>query len=298
MTKSIKEKTRLAKIKHCQLHNIPVPVECIKVKMSYKTYHEIKDDCRGPSYRLLMPENLFTQGPNFIREYLGIDFKNKITSMMQNVANSMKVYEFKINVQYYGDDSYGYITFVFHMISKTNFPIGTLFIGGKINHTFLYSGQYSNEPELLPKTTLPNYLDEIKSLPDKQMNLTKIVISIRDNMKKFKKYKFYRGSEIPNKEHRDIFKKIKHNKILFYNLLRKNDISTIHIHYSDIATWSISIINQHLSSVHFSPLESFNEIELVKSLIEVKEIKTSIEESELTIENLEYIKEIIRLENY
>lgn len=80
--------------------------------------------------------------------------------------------------------------------------------------------------------------------------------------------------------------------------MKKNDLSTIHIHYSDIATWSISIINEHLTSFQFNPLESFNEIELLKSLIAVKEIKTSIEESELTIENLEYIKDIIRLENY
>lgn len=298
MTKSIKEKTRLAKIKHCQLHNIPVPVECIKVKMSYKSYSEIKNDCRGVKTRLLMQKKLFKQGPNFIREYLGINFKKKITLMMQNIANSMKVYKFKINFNYYGNDSDGYITFVFQIISNTNFPIGTLCIGRKKNHTFLYSGQYSNEPELLPKTTLPNYLDEIKSLPDKQMNLVKIVISHRENIKKYKKYKFYRGSEIPNKEHRYIFKTIKHSKILFYNLLKKNDLSTIHIHYSDIATWSISIINEHLTSFQFNPLESFNEIELLKSLIAVKEIKTSIEESELTIENLEYIKEIIRLENY
>lgn len=297
MTKSIKEKTRLAKIKHCQLHNIPVPVECIKVKMSYKPYSEIKTDCRGMKYRLLMPKKFFNHGPNFIREYLGINFKKKITLMMQNIANSMKVYKFKINFNYYGNDSDGYITFVFQIISNTNFPIGTLYIDGKQNHTFLYRGQYSNEPEFLPKTTLPNYLDEIKSLSCKQITLAKIVISVRENMKK-NSYKFYRGSEIPNKEHRDIFKKIRHNKFLFYNLLKKNDLSTIHIHYSDIATWSITIITQHLAPVQFKPLESFNEIELLKTLIAVKEIKTSIEEYELTIENLEYIKEIIRLENY
>lgn len=193
MTKSIKEKTRLAKIKHCQLHNIPVPVECIKVKMSYKSYSEIKNDCRGVKSRLLMPKKLFKQGPNFIREYLGMNFKNKITLMMQNVANSMKVYEFKINVQYYGDDSDGYITFVFHMINKTNFPIGTLYLDGKQNHTFSYSAQYSNEPELLPKTTLPNYLDKIKSLSDKQITLNKIISSHDANLKKRQKYRFYKG---------------------------------------------------------------------------------------------------------
>jgi len=58
MTKSIKEKTRLAKIKHCQLHNIPVPVECIKVKISYS---EIKNDCSGVKSRLLMPKKIFKQ---------------------------------------------------------------------------------------------------------------------------------------------------------------------------------------------------------------------------------------------
>ena len=298
MTKSIKEKTRLAKIKHCQLHNIPVPVECIKVKMSYKPYSEIKNDCKGVKSRLLMPKKLFKQGPNFIREYLGMNFKNKITLMMQNVANSMKVYEFKINVQYYGNDSDGYITFVFHMINKTNFPIGTLCIDGKQNHTFLYSGQYSNEPELLPKTTLPNYLDEIKSLSYKQITLKKIIFSYGTDLKKRKKYRFYKGSEIPNKEHRSIFETIKNNKLSLYKLLEKNDMSKINIHYSDIATWSFGLWNQGNEPIKLNPLESFNEIELIKYLIFLKEIKTSIEESELTIENLEYIKEIIRLENY
>jgi len=303
MTKSIKEKRRLQIIKECHALDKPVPIECIKLKMSYNPYSRLNpNQSSQKAIQKILPrkEHYFQNGYAFIREHLGLAFRDKVTSLMHNIANSMKIYNFKINISYHGSDEDGYIGFSIDLINKDCNLIGYIFLNNKIRAIFEYSAQYSNQPDLPPKGTLSDYADSFNALFTEQLTFEKVL-----NVN-FLNKRTINGIKIPNKKHQDLIENIHKYKTKFYEeVLHRKDNLTIHIIYSDNATWHIEnssrqIFNRNskYKNKDMKLLESFNEIEFIKSLINIGEIKSSLESEELLMINIEYIKETIKMENY
>lgn len=293
MTKSIKEKRRLQIIKECHILNNPVPVECIKLKMSYNPYSSLNANQKVINKILPCEEPYFQNGYAFMREHLGLAFRDKVTSLMHNIANSMKIYNFKLNISYHGSDEDGYIGFAINLINKHGNPIGYIYPNNKSSIIFQYSAQYSNEPDLPPKGTLSDYADSLNELFTEQLILKKILNVNTPNER------MRNGIKIPNKKHQDLIESIHKCKTSFYKeVLHRKDRLSIHVIYSDNATWHISSRGSKYKNKYMQLLESFNEIEFIKSLINIGEIKSSLESEELLMSNIEYIKETIKMENY
>lgn len=293
MTKSIKEKRRLQIINECHALNKPVPVECIKLKMSYNPYSSLNANQKVINKILPCEKPYFKNSSKFIREYLGVDFRNKVTSLMHNIANSMKVYNFKFNISYYGSDENGYISFATNLINKHGNPIGSIYLDNEVTTVFRYSAQYSNEPDLPTKGTLTHYADALSELFTEQLSLKRI-LNVNPSSKRMRN-----GIKIPNKKHQDLIEKIHKYRISFYKeVLHRKDRLNIHVIYSDKATWHISSRGSKYQNKDIKLLESFDEIEFIKSLINIDEVQSSLEIEDLLMSNIEYIKETIKMENY
>ena len=86
MTKSTKEKDRLKKIRILEYQGLPITADLIKIKMTYR----INSLGKEGSGRLCLYTN------KFIRSYLSEYLKKRMPFLMNNVANSIKKYKFKI----------------------------------------------------------------------------------------------------------------------------------------------------------------------------------------------------------
>lgn len=293
MTKSIKEKRRLQIIKDCHALNKPVPIECIKLKMSYNPYSSLNANQKVISKILPCEKPYFKNSSKFMREHLGVAFRNKVASLMHNIANSMKVYNFKFNISYYGSDENGYISFATNLINKHGNPIGIIYLDNEVTTVFRYSAQYSNEPDLPTKGTLTHYADALSELFTEQLSLKRI-LNVNPSSKRMRN-----GIKIPNKKHQDLIENIHKYRTSFYKeVLHRKDRLNIHVIYSDKATWHISSRGSKYQNKDIKLLESFDEIEFIKSLINIDEVQSSLEIEDLLMSNIEYIKETIKMENY
>jgi hypothetical protein len=293
MTKSIKEKRRLKIIKDCHALNKPVPIECIKLKISYNPYSSLNANQKVVNKILPSKEPYFQNSSKFMREYLGVAFRDKIIPLMHNIANSMKVYNFKLNISYYGSDEEGYISFYINLINKHGNPIGIIYLNNEFSTIFRYSAQYSNEPDLPIKGTLSDYADSLSALFTEQLTLKKILnVNPLNN-------KIRNGIKIPNKKHQDLIEKIHKYRTFFYKkILHKKDRLNMHLIYADKATWHISSRASKYQNKDSKLLESFNEVEFIKSLIIVDELKSSLEFEDLLMSNIQNVEETIKMENY
>lgn len=92
MTKSIKEKTRLAEIKKHQLNETSITYDLLKVKLSFKLSYPKKylDE--------ELPDKIFRTfyNENWLREQFQEILKKDIKLMLINIARTLEIYEFKV----------------------------------------------------------------------------------------------------------------------------------------------------------------------------------------------------------
>lgn len=110
MTKSIKEKTRQQKIREHILNGSPVPAELLKIQISYHnkylkcfsiTFNENFIHPKNKTNKRLTPDEKIIidsiYNANWLKANLNNHVKDLIINKIVDIANSIKIYDFKVN---------------------------------------------------------------------------------------------------------------------------------------------------------------------------------------------------------
>lgn len=307
MTKSIKEKTRQQKIREHILNGSPVPAELLKIKMSYDTKNFNKYSSLFRSSILVSPKNnkieLTTDelalvqtvyDSNWLKNNLNHSLKEIILLKISDIANSLKIYNLHVNALFFiQKDSYTH-TFCFKSVLKLFIQdhrkniIGYLhFNGAPINYDLT---------ELIKKEKL-KYIDFTN-------NPTSIINSMFEHLKEnesFMKfntsYKFrnIRNCDLKteinkiNKTVLDVSKYIKNINKFSFNITINKNIRYSQVHYFSSTERIIWYLNIHSKCY---------ELDIIRQFVELGELDIGVPEENLVIENIDYIRSMIKLLKY
>lgn len=283
MTKSVKEKERLAKIRECQFNDIPIPAELLKVKIL-----EIKLS------RNFCKRNKTVHNYDFFVKKFKLNFKQYVNKYIVYIANQMQIYEFKIRIMPYFYDA--------KIPTQDNLPCITLFIKDFKNRYFGYLIM-SEHIKLNKYDTYDGYnffpcvfSNELKTLDQKSqedMSMLYCKIQFEESffarkISVYKNRKFYDDISklmiTKNKFLQDIGMPFSESKPLklFFHISKEINISWI-ANNKRYETYSI---------------KNITEIDILKVFIGLGCIEINIPEEELIMKNIETIKNMIRLSNY
>lgn len=308
MTKSIKEKTRQQKIREHVLNGSPVPAELLKIKISYDTKNFNKYSSLFRSSILVSPKNnnkieLTTDelalvqtvyNSNWLKNNLNHSLKEIILLKISDIANSLKIYNLHVNALFFIQKNNSKSRFFFSCIL-------ILFIQDYRKNIIGYLK--FNDPstnydltELIHKEKL-KYIDFIN-------NPKSIINSMFEHLKENESfmlfntsYKFrnikncYLKTEIKkiNKTVLDVSKYIKNiNKFSFSIRINKN-IRYSQVHYFSSTERIIWYLNIHSKCY---------ELDIIRQFVELGELDIGVPEEDLVIENIDYIRSMIKLLKY
>lgn len=310
MTKSIKEKTRQQKIREHLLNGSPVPNELLKIKISYdkKNFYKYLSSFRSSSFvsinnykkkltgeQLSLVETIYN--PNWLKRNLNTNLKEIIRFKISDIANNLKIYELKFQVQFLVEKinnfelDFNCILKILIKDTKNNF-IGFLIF------------------EDLPCNNYNNYniRDIIKIQSSRNVEFIKnpspILNIMFENLKKSnfsmqfnRHYKFrnVKNQELKNeikKIHKtvwDVSKYIKNINKFSFNITINKNIRYSQVHYFSSAERTIWYL--YIYSKCY-------ELDIIRHFVELGELDIGVPEEHLVIENIDYIRTMIKLLKY
>lgn len=279
MTKSVKEKQRLQSIKNYEKSGLGLVADMLKVRIVYKS-HKF---CRAE------PDNYISE--SLLKEQIHSFLKSRIKDCLLPIANIINVYNFKliVSVFLYTDESHNQITKLFMQLSdKNNISIGSFsFNGNQLSNNLINT---SPEYYLLnsgDKRSLEIFhLKNLMTAFDEQSS--QIELSIFNN---------YKTKNIIIEKIRNDFKNHERyywhsKKILRTPLL--NIIVSQSIKYSIYSRCS----KQKRPNKDLKLATSYNDIDYILFLIDDGLFELNIDKSQLTMENIEEIKNTIKIMYY
>lgn len=288
MTKSVKEKERLGKIKECQLNGIPVPAELLKVKIM-----EIKGKNGKKTFRNRYKKKKRVNEYDFLLNNFKSNLKKYINKYIVDIANQIEVYEFEIRAMIYLNDP--------EVLTQIQIPYITLFINHK-NKNFGYLTMEENQ-ELDKYETYNGYnffpcvfSNELQILDQKsQEYMTIFSCEFQFEESSFsKRFSIYKNKRF----YHDISKLI---------ITRKKFLSDIQISFKEPKPLKLFFHVSKEISVCWSAndkryetcsIKNITEIDILKVFIGLGCIEINIPEEELIMKNIETIKNMILLSNY
>lgn len=275
MTKSVKEKARLAKIKECNSLGIPVPSECFKFSISFIKNKRDKNVKRRLDRLQVVIDNAFWSiepSISFIKE--------NIEDLILGPLRQIGIYDVKIKLLSYYHIKERRVYVNIKIIPNTKNKVLGIILGRNTNgydsHCDCYSS-YINFPE--------SFVDKIQDIKPMNNLLSELRFWIVDDIKIYKKLYFC-------------------NKIIQTNSIYNNFLNELKIendrNISFYANKDKLSFNDHHEgeSYHYPPIDVFTELDIVKMLIHFKIIDLSIPDDELIIENLPEIKNLIKMSTY
>lgn len=292
MTKSVKEKTRLANIRYCKANNIPVSSELLKIKIIYSNEFRKKSIFFSNMKKTL-------ENKAWVKEQFSICFDN-IKAKMIPIARRLDIYEFKIflDFSYTLDDFSNNIELCTKLsLYSQKYYIGIIALNNRVVHT------RSTKPvELTIGQSITT--DVIVPLVDDYNNhWTQFPYVIRFNS--------YFNTDFSKRFPESQFSKL----ILSFKELEKHYFQNLKVDGHLSVTYTISddididifdksigaMISNNFQMPKYCYIKNphiLDKITFIKILIYLKLIKIPISESELTIDNIDEIETLIQLSNY
>lgn len=275
MTKSVKEKARLAKIKECNSLGIPVPSECFKFSISF-----IKKKLDKNVNRRLNRLKFVIDNPSWSVAPSIAFIKENIEELIFGPLRQIGIYDVKIKLlsYYHIKERIVYVNIKI-IPNKKNKVLGII-LCRSINRDDSYSDCYSsyiNFPE--------SFVDKIHGLTPMNHLLSELRFLVIENITMYKKLYFYNEIIKISSIYHDFLDELKINNdrnISFY--ANKNKFSFNDHHEGE--------------SYYYPPIDDFTELDIVKMLLHFKIIDLSIPDDELIIENLPEIKNLIKMSTY
>jgi len=280
VTKSIKEKERQLKIKTLSSLEQNIPSELIKIRMSYNRFYSLDNKIPKPNYA----ERLLRKQTNhkLVRDFFGIDFNDQISKLMVDIANSMKVYEFKINVSTSLNYEFNSITFGLTLINRKNHVIGFIYInGGRNSKTYHYKEKYN-------KIHIRHYIQKFK---------LELVDIFHVDVGQFTPRKASVSAKILNANTQKTLENICKRSSKIINKILKDEKIGLNFMFSTDAKWQ-AYSRESFHMGEYNLISDFNEIVFLKAIINDNLIKTSIPIEYFNMNNIDEILEMMALENY
>jgi hypothetical protein len=298
MTKSIKEKTRLANIRRCKEANIPVPTELLKIKISYNN---------NSNRQCIFFKNIkqTLNNRDWVKEQFSKAFVN-INEQMIHIARNLDIYDFKICVNFsytfyaiekeIQDNDYVEVCSTLQLYSKKCY-IGKIALNNRVVHT-----RRTIPVELLVGQLItPECIEPLVS--DYKDNWTQFPYIIRFNSyfntdfsKKFPDSSFSKTLLSFKQLEKHYFEKLKVEGYLSVNY----DISeNIEVDIYDKSLQNAIANNFKMPKrVYISNPKIFDKITFIKMMIYLELINIPIEESDIKAKNIDEIESLIQLSIY
>ena len=299
MTKSVKEKIRLTKIKDLLEKGLPVTADLIKIKMAYRV---------TGNYQKATNSKLPFCTSEDIRSYIDNSLKQTIPTLIANVANSIKQYKLKILFEtqiHVFEKGRNTIFFCMYAFRKKGKPI-------RLSFTFLNddyvnfdnymidydSSSFDNKShEIENKTLLKLCLDEVTYMIKEH-----VFVSYRAVLRLNNKIKIQ--NKIPNKnDKKEILNFLKFQKIILKSVFGEDEVFYIDLIYSN----KVEIIFLTYYELASPPLifpslivemKKFSNFDFLKILVDLKIIKSGITEDDFNQASIENIINVLKIENY
>lgn len=278
MTKSVKEKTRIAKIKECKSLGIPVPSECFKFSVSV-----IKRKLDKNVNQRLERLKVAIDNPSWSIKPCTDFIKQNIEDIVLNGLRHLDIYEFKIKFYSYYIIEDKKVNICIKFIVK-NKILGIIMSEEAENNIHIWNSQHIDYPEI--------FVSEEQKLLQKDKILSSIIFNIDlKNISIYKKFPFYKQMiEVQSKYDRFL----DDTKLNIQNFF-PSDLGF----YADKQKFSFSHYNADCSEhYYYPPIDDFTELDIVKMLLHFKIIELHVEEDEFIMDNLSEIKNIIKISNY
>lgn len=248
--------------------------------MSYNRFYSLDNKIPKPNYA----ERLLRKQTNhkLVRDFFGIDFNDQISKLMVDIANSMKVYEFKINVSTSLNYEFNSITFGLTLINRKNHVIGFIYInGGRNSKTYHYKEKYN-------KIHIRHYIQKFK---------LELVDIFHVDVGQFTPRKASVSAKILNANTQKTLENICKRSSKIINKILKDEKIGLNFMFSTDAKWQ-AYSRESFHMGEYNLISDFNEIVFLKAIINDNLIKTSIPIEYFNMNNIDEILEMMALENY
>lgn len=265
MTKSVKEKTRLAKIRQHALDGTPVTPDLLKVKFSYRKlkYHE------SYNYNKKAFNNLYNNTGMY--KNASKSLKDNIKPLLIDIANQLKKYDLKLKMSVYNLNNIMHIGLC---LADSHKSIVGFIITDKNSDNF--------SPHVINQESSNNENIRCKLLINEESvkrpfinNISKQMLELIEMKKKF---------------------------LYDINFESENNIGELSISFKIgqdiIPLWEYFLLSNGNLKYHHGDNLNITEIDIVKAFVKLGLFKITIPEEDMKIENIDAIKELIKLSNY
>ena len=287
MTKSVKEKNRLTKIKELQEKGLPVTEDLIKTKISYiitGNYQKVKN-AKSP----------FCTSED-VRAYIGSYLKQIMPTLISNLAKIMKQYEFKILFETKIDifNSRVHLFFFMYVLDKK---------GRKFNLSFdMYEAYMNRNCNMIEydSSSFDDKLDQIDNKSLLQLCLDEVTYRIKHFPINYcTSQNINKDIKIPNRnDKRVILKFLKFKDVILKGVFKKTETIRICLVYSDIVEMAFRIGYSLTPSPLRIEMKKFSKFDFLKILVDLNIIKSGIAEDDFNQSTIEDVIEFLKLENY
>lgn len=265
MTKSVKEKTRLAKIRQHNFDGTPVTPDLLKVKFSYRKlkYHE------SYNYNKKAFKNLYNNTGMY--KNASKSLKDNIKPLLIDIANQLKKYDLKLKMSVYNLNNIMHIGLC---LADSHKSIVGFIITDKNSDNFsphVINQESSNNENIRCKLLI----NEASVKRPFINNISKHMLELIEMKKKF---------------------------LYDINFESENNIGELSISFKIgreiIPLWEYFLLSNGNLKYHHGDNLNITEIDIVKAFAQLGLFKITIPEEDMKIENIDAIKELIKLSNY
>jgi len=288
MTKSIKEKNRLKKIRTLEYQGLPITADLIKIKMTYR----INSLGKEGSGRLCLYTN------EFVRAYLSEYFKKRMPFLINDVANSIKKYKFKIcfETKIVGQTKGNLIYFSMILLDNKGKEIYKLLLPESTDENTICNPIFSLESfhPIQHKTFFYSCLDEVIKKIQSDVLIGCFIPC----------YPNKRFLYILQKEHKQqVLNFLRFKNLILKAVFKENLTINIYLSYSTI----VQMCFLTKRTFHIFPLttshslikmENVSNFEFLKILVDLNIIKNGISEEDFNQSTIEDVIEFLKIENY
>lgn len=268
MTKSVKEKTRLAKIRQHDFDGTPVTPDLLKVKFSYRKlkYYESYNYNKKAFNSLYNNKGMYKSVKKSLQD--------NINFLLIDIANQLKKYDLKLKMSGYNTNN---IIHTSLCLADSHKSLVGVIITHKNSDNFSehVTNNGSSNNENIENIRCKLLINEESVKRPFINNISKQMLELIEMKKKFL-YDINFGSE--------------------------NNIGELSISFKIgqdiIPLWEYFLLSNGNLKYHHGDNLNITEIDIVKAFVKLGLFKITIPEEDMKIENIDAIKELIKLSNY
>lgn len=290
MTKSVKEKSRLASIRKHQVNGTQVTCDLLKVKICFKQQNFYR--LRSKRNRTSVPpkhilKTLLNQ--NWLRDNFDTYLSDHLEKKLIDIANNLEIYELTLYPFFDFNHNYQVTNLFLLLMDKNKKKIGYLMLSIKDSENFITDADVSSRNSLIEN--IPSLTNGIKNANDNyrlwlnDAQADKYAYLHPDN-------KFCQNISKINWYYSDYLKSlgIEDKKVNLSYFIARNIV--FEVSYLELG----STFQNHKLSVN--NLDNHQKIDVLKNVIKLKIVDIDIPDESLVHSNIEEIENMIKIQKY